>query len=368
MQDSVKSTYTSAMDGKFLADSQAVFTKLPEEAKAEACTSRSNLYAWLVNVDSRISTLGKNVAPSVEAIEAILKAAYPEQADKALAVAEEVAAKLVSSTFTEARLVSRQSESFPWEQTSFYADAGTQTVFAKVHKAVGQPIGHDDGTHYVPRETGNLLWRRQWGIGMIVPVEPPFKCIKGSDDPSAYAPARLNERQIVIINEGMAAINEELDSLRQASGTEKAEAEFRVRETIKLARIQLPRLDVRMSTESDKRPELGANYENVDAFVLGSVVLEYLALLLDEHAAREGVANTTLVNRDVDTVLKELKADLLASLDKVLRGTPIDEDSLASIVTKARVGLPGAREFIDSFAADTPLVDVSHKLRALLVR
>ena len=345
-----------------------MFAKLPEEAKAEAISSRANLYNWLVDLDQRVNSIPKNVSDAhVTTVASMLMLNGIEKPEDATKLAKDILEAVFKMSFIESRLVSRQGPSFPWEQTGFHKDGAVQTVFAKVGKAPYQPVGHDDGTHYVPREVSNLLWRRQWGMSLVIPFKGPFACVEGADDPTAYAPARLSAREISVINEGIEAINEELDGLKKANSDTKGEAEFRLRETIKLARLQLPKLDFRMNAESDKRPELGPNFENVDAFALGGVVLEYMALQLDEHAAREGVAKTTLMNRDAVQVTKELKVALHSELSKLLSGV-IDEDSLASCVVKACVSLPDARVFLDSFGEALGVVDQAKKLVEFLGR
>jgi hypothetical protein len=367
MTDKIHNTYTSSLDSKIAAEAKTALAKLPPEATQGAEAARATLYDWLIGLDGQITKPAQNISPEMMSAAVDAMKPYLDEA-KSKEAAQAVLSAVLKTGFLSPVLMSRQSKDHPWEQTGLFSDGNLQTVFAKVGKAPYQPIGHEDGKRYIPRESSNLFWIRDFALMLPKAMPGAFIVAKTADDPKAYAPARLSEKELAIIEESTTVINEELDNLRKADKDSKAEREFVLRETIKLARVQLPKLDLRMSTEADKRPELGALFEHVDAEALATVVLEYLNIQLDEHKAREGVTQTTLVSKDPKETLANMRKTLHAEITAIMGTTPVDENNLASCVTRAAMGLPEVRALVDGVKGDTPILDVAPKVLELLAR
>jgi len=350
--------YSDKINSKVKAGSIRAFELLkdePESATTQTVESRSTLYNWLINVEHFTK------APSLKVSEDDVKAFEAAQAATGTAAAlSEIMDKALAGH--RGLLLSRQDQNFLWEQTGFHSDLEVQAVFAKIGKLPYQPIGFDNGTGYIPLEGSKTLWTREFALAFVAPLEPAFKIEKRADRKvDAFEKAYLTPEQVATYKEAVDWFNTDLKQMtdlhaQPATGERDAailELENKIKETVKLACIRIPPLDVKLA-------EMEAKYGDVtgDLFKFVTACREYVELHLNENAVRQVITTTELLTRDGSA--KKSAESILATLKALLSGDgklAADEDTVASSLSAASVAVPGVRVVLNDLGKEAALID-----------
>jgi hypothetical protein len=366
-------------EDKILTSANTAFELLAnnETAKTEAAASRARLYAWLMSIDEKSRNVDTLVTPGM--VDILYDTLYEKDTVEDLkvknkALIHEGLQKVFKAAFTNAVVLTRQNDAMPWQHTGFHSDGKLKAVFAKAGDAPFQPIGFDDGEAYLPLESSKTLWRRQFALAPLFPYAPPFlpSEVKGKDN-SDFDAVALSDHERAALELAHTEISEELESVMKANHPkegekvlDKAEAEYRLRETIKLATVRSPKLDAKLNKVKEDRPELGKNFENADIAHLASAILSWLALRLDEDKVRRNIQDTDLLVSKPEEAQKDLLKAMAAHLETDLKGT--DEDQILNTITSICMARPSLRPFIDGIAEGASITTAAKELHAKLTQ
>jgi hypothetical protein len=271
-----------------------------------------------------------------------------------------------------AALLSRSSGNFLWENTAFHIDGDLRVAFAKVGRELYQAIGFDDGMHYIGTDGSKTLWTRDWAMAVLLPWAPPFTVTKQEVEELAEGPKlpdHLTEAEIPKIAGAIANMEEELAKYNKASAEAKKNAEADLRDTIKLVRIQVVRLDKHCEAWVDKNPEYGLNFEALEVTQLAITILEYLRMLLDNDKMHRQIQATVLC---VGTP-KEERAKLLDTLlsgiaqQLPLEGATVDGDAMNRRLDEAAQAIPEARDLLIQLKTQNPECSVLQAAKELMI-
>ncbi len=323
------------------------------EIREEGKKSHEQLFGWLTDIHSKSIKPESFVTDGMVSI--VIEELSPDKAvtDEFRSNVRRALERLFMATFSVGATLSRQNEDRPWEQTGFFSDPkGAKAVFAKVGKDLYQPLGFDDGECYLPIDVSKMLWARQWALAFVVPIDGAFKVektLKPSNDPN-FDPVLLEVMKVCHTD-----ISEELDGYMKArSGTdeEKKEADYRLRETIKLCRIRYKALDDKMDMVIADRPEFGKNFENANIGEVAAACLEFMAFMIDSYTVKGTVQETSLVIPKPDEnhvpLLKRIQKNLKDAIDAKQQ----DGDYIASLITGACNAHPPLRLKLDEIDKD----------------
>jgi len=320
---------------------------MSDEAKA----SHDRLFSWLTNIHANSMKPESFVTDGM--VELVVNEFNKDPVEDLPGKVRRALEKLFAATFKTGATLSRQNGDRPWEQTGFFSDPkDAGAVFAKVGKDVYQPIGFDDGQRYLPIEVSKLLWARDWALAFIVPIPPAFRVEAAAPSKAPATEGAMNPLLLEVIKVCHTDIAEELDGYMKArSGTdeEKKEADYRLRETIKLCRIRFKELDDKMDMVYQDRPELGKNLENSNIGEVAHACLEYLAMVIDSATVRGKIDETTLVIPKADEKSLPMLATIKLQMKKELAKDNPDGDYLGSLITGACNSHPPLRLKLDEF-------------------
>lgn len=336
------------------------------ELREEGKKSHDQLFGWLMDIHAKSIKPESFVTEGmVDLVAQTIIDGTPGNDEHAIdkATVRKALEKLFATTFAQGATLSRQNEDRPWEQTGFFSDPkGAKAVFAKVGKDLYQPMGFDDGDCYLPIEVSKMLWARQFALAFVVPIPGAFlieKTAKPAEAPE-IDPVLLEVMKVCHTD-----ISEELDGYMKArSGTdeEKKEADFRLRETIKLCRIRYKALDDKMDMVIADRPEFGKNFENANIGEVAAACLEFMAFMIDSFTVKGTIQETSLVIPKPDEnsvpLLKRIEKNLKAALDSPQQ----DGDYIASIIAAACTAYPPLRLKLDELSDKTSIVDAARVL------
>jgi hypothetical protein len=226
-----------------------------------------------------------------------------------------------------------QSNAGVWESTGFHLDGDLRCMFAKVGTNPFQAVGFNDGERHVGTEGSKTLWIRPWGMALVMPWAPPFEVTK--EELRELADQRIEEHLTDVerekIDEVLGWLDEDLQQfhrLEGGQGPERQEMEDKIRETVKFARVRLPRLDRECDRIYRENPECGENFENTEASQLLVTVQEYLRMLLDNDQVRREVQATVLSVGDSDSERVRLINTLMDGISSLL---PAEGDELSAV-------------------------------------
>lgn len=340
----------------------------PEKLK-QAEAARSQLYAWLLKIDDLVKqpttmvndelvTLMNEaleqhlVASKQPEIQELAKAWGKLSDDQALDIME-LLGKTILGRAKHGLMLSRQADIMSWEATGFHADELTSAVHVKVGNAPYQPIGFDDGAHYLGTQGSKLLWLREWAYAVIYPFSPAFVVSPDEVKPQEISDTvRLSDKERQKMEGWITLLGQDREGLKKVLKDKeaKAEAEWRIRESIKLLRIQLPRVDQRMMAMEKDHPEVGENFDNVPPEQLINATCEFMQMKLDDDSLRRLIDGTTV--RAGGTVsAKELLDQAKAKIKQLIpaKGQVEDGEAINSCLSELSTVFQGLREYLREY-------------------
>ncbi len=364
--------------------SNKVFSELPEAQREAAAASRSQLLDWLINMDRATKNAAEVITDDMantacnafqhftsadETHAAVLTAfsALTEQAQ--LDLMRNVLGATVVRHVSNVALMTRANDIFLWENTGFHLDGDIGTVFAKLGREKYQPIGFDDGTHYVGTEGSKTLWSRQFGMALIFPHAPAFEIAKHEIQAKSAYDAALSDKEREKITEVIGWFEEDLKAHAdlKSDDIESLKAlEDKVRETLKLARVRLPRLDERIDKMVEESPEVGDNLENLEPVQVAVACCEFLRMKLDDDTVRRQVEGTSLSVKSLQEVRTGLLSSLIDGMDEELNKANPDMQILSRRVHEAAVSFPEVRDALSSLDDEAQVLEVATRVRELL--
>jgi len=361
---------------------EKLLAEVPEEAHDTARAARSQLFGWLVDMDSQTKNPGsvvvRNVGdsaydifldrlatadnPKIKELSSLLRGANRDIMLSAYKASMEEAINKVTNG---GALMTRSSDIFLWENTGFHADGEIKCVFAKVGREKYQPIGFDDGSMYIGSEGSKTLWVRKFSMAVMFPYTAPFEVKVEDIKPQHISDdTRLSDKEMAKIQEVIGYFDEDLSAwscLSPEDDTARKELSFKMRETVKLACIRLPRLDQKLTELKDSHPEIGGNFENINIMELVYSCREFLTMKLEDDRVRRQIEGTTVVVRDeLDTQL-ELVNTLCKELASLIPAEGRDPDTLAlsACLDKIVVSIPGVSEELSKLDEKASALDAA---------
>lgn len=156
---------------------------------------------------------------------------------------------------------------------------------------------------------------------------------------------------------------EELDELAKRS-----EHEFRVRETLKMAAMNSPRLDRKIEKIIEENPNVGHDLEHLDILSFVAQTVDWIRMRLDDDEAVRIVKGTTVTPRISFDEIRDVEAKTARFLEPELREIKAkidekggmsrleDEDELVyqahAVVAQAQAALPGVSKFLEPHVDD----------------
>ena len=167
--------------------------------------------------------------------------------------------------------------------------------------------------------------------------------------------------------------SEELDDLAK-----KAEHEFRVRETLKMAAMNSPRIDRKIQKIIEDNPSIGGDLENLDILSFTAQTVDWIRMRLDEDEAARIVQGTTVTPRisfdeirDVEAKTAQfLEPELIRVRDRIIEAGGLDEledndervFAAHAVLAQAQSALPGLGKMlaplVDDIMIDTAITKV----------
>lgn len=311
---------------------------VPAEHMAEARVTRQKLYAWLSNMARLTNDPSQAVAKSLED-------SVREEYGLPEAATHQVIAKILSGTWTGGSLVSRMEGEGAWVPTSFFYDPDTLALNVKVGQNPYQPIAFDNGDILVQLETAKLLWARFWAIALAAPLAAPFDVINNvvrREDFVAHV-SFLSENDLKGIDKAFAELGEELDSYLKVDTEDKdafKEAEFRLRETLKLARIWAPVVDAKLKQVVRGKAALGQDFQNAPIVEVVRATLEFMAFRKDSYLAMMKQASTELRLSPLTAEVRQALANECLLLGRLLTGEVIVVEVLTNLLGRIFAAAP----------------------------
>ncbi len=361
---------------KETADKQfaQIATSSPERIK-QAEAERAQLYSWLMKIDGLVThptslINDEMVEQMTQAFEQHLQSTKqaPVQAlaktwaaltdDQALDIMELLATAIIGKS-KQGLLLSRQNDMMSWEATGFHADELTTAVHVKVGNAPYQPIGFDDGQHYLGTQGSKLLWLREWGYAVVYPLSPAFVVSPDEVKPQDISDTvRLSDKERGKMEGWVTLLAQDLagwKAIKKGDKTAFAEAEWRIRESIKLVRIQLPRVDQRMMAMEKAHPEIGENFENIPPEQLLVATSEFMQMKLDDDGLRRLMDGTT-VRAGGSVSSKQLINQAQAKLTQLrpAAGQTEDGEAINSALSELCTVFQGLREVLREYTKANP--------------
>lgn len=245
-----------------------------------------------------------------------------------------VVKEFIGKVFPKGCIASRQDDERVWTPTSFLFDPDTKTLNVKIGTALYQPFAYDDGRHLVQTEAAKLLWGRRWSVTAAAEAAPPFDIVPNTELSTVTSAMFLTEAELKALDHAFTELQEEMGCFTEAIGTANEEEHiYRLRETIKLARIWSPTLDAKLEGVIKEKPEFGKNFENANIQEVARASLEYMAMRKDSHLAAAREAKIALQLPELSEPERQLIVVYLAEIRRILRVPVIDKEQLVRILT-----------------------------------
>jgi len=347
-------------------------SEMPIEAAAEAIKVRAQLYNWLITMDERVRDPGKVMSdahadfaanalevglqalidipglkgPNAAAV-AMLEAFKALGDEDQLNLSRHVLAETMRHCGVSAGLVSRNTPYSFWENTGFHYDGDVRAVFAKAGTKPGQPIGFDDGTHYVGTQSSKTLWLREFGLSIIFPFPPAFEVSRELDLVKQVMPdSLLDKSQLAQIDEILGWFTEDVTAYRAATTDEaRTEIAAKIKDTIKLARLRIPQFNKLLDLKLEQHPEMGAEFENTDPLEFIRACAEWFTMKRDEARVASTVEGTSLLVRDQKSALLQAVMAKLSSCIPAEGKEPVVDDTSRALA-EACVAFPVIRDAV----------------------
>jgi len=266
-------------------------------------------------------------------------------------------------------LLTRANDIFLWENVGFHIDGDNMCAFAKIGREKFQPIGFDDGERYIGTEGSKTLWLREFGMALVLPYPPPFHISKEEVEGQPMHPSALTAKEREKMEEVLGWFEEDLAAHKQLNLSDEGavkELDEKMRETVKLARVRLPRLDDMLDTKLDEHPEFGGNFENVDIIPIVMGCGETLRAMLDDDLVRQQVENTVMSVGTLHDERRKLIQTLIEGLARAIpkEGEEPNSDLLTKRINEAATALHNVRDLLKDF---DPTANVSDAAKAVLI-
>jgi hypothetical protein len=319
-------------DAKIRKSADEALAAVPKEHIAEATATRNKLYEWLHNV-VRLA-----MDPTVAVAQSLKDKVCTEQGLNPTVVSG-VLSEVLHGTWSGGSLASKGPDGTEWVPTSFFYDPDTKALNVKIGQNPYQPIAYDDGTVLVQLETAKLLWARSWAVCLAAQVPAPFdvkiNVIRRED--FVANDAFLSDEDVKGLDKAFQELNEELDSFLQVDTDDKKamqEADFRLRETVKLTRIWSPIIDAKLKQVLRAKSGLGPNFENAPIAEVAKATLEFAAYRKDAYLALMRQTEISLNLSPLDATMRQHIANECLALRRVLTGEVIVVEVLTNLVQR----------------------------------
>jgi len=347
---------------------------LPEESREQAAGVRNQLFSWLMEMDTVYQDRGElssdDTADAMcQAFEYVVqnlpegqvqnKAACKKMVDAFMSLTTDeqlnlfrnVGIELFRRMSKQAVLFSRQNELSPWLPTGFVVDGKAKFVAAKLGNEPYQPIGFADNEHYIGTEGSKTLWYREFAFGLMVPWHSAFKVVKADLVPQEQSDDyRISDKERENILEAIGWFEADLaEHAKAADGEARAEMEYRARESLKLARLRVPRLDRMLDRFLEANPEVGHDFEHLELSQLLLSCCEYLRLKLDDDSLRQEIEATSLLVSD-QTDRRQLLIQAQVQLDNL--GDEASVVQTKDLLTKLSVIVPEVADLLEEVEGD----------------
>lgn len=235
-------------------------------------------------------------------------------------------------------MLSRHNDAQMWEATGFHVVVDTGVVNAKVGRHPYQPIGWDDGQHFVPMTHSQMLWRRQFAIASLREIPSCFSVEETGYRPPAGVDDSLNDADRASMQEALDVLRDRLAIEDQGSSGDR----LSLLDTLKLAVLQTPRLDRYLTAQEEA---FRAQHESdlMDVAVAGGALprvvfglTEWLDMKLQEDEVRRTVEGTILKVPDVTP--EAIQGVWLDQINTALAGT--DTQAAAATLNFLRRAAP----------------------------
>jgi hypothetical protein len=242
-------------------------------------------------------------------------------------------------------------------------------VFAKVGNHPYQPIGFEDGNIYLAIESSSkTLWTRQFGLALTLPVAPPFDIVQVNDRSDAdFDNSKLSEDEVKVLTEILEWFSTDFQKYQTDSPEVRKEIEVNMVDTIKLARIKCKLVEDKLTSITDKHPDLGKNFENTDIMQVAKACYEWISMRLDNEKVRQTIVKTELHVPAPDSAQGDLLVKVSSKLNAAIPAadSPIDPDTLNSVLSEVYTVYPPIRMAVDA-SGETDLVQVALLVKRLL--
>lgn len=342
--------------------------KIPEEAKPAARASRSQIYNWLMGMHTRTQNVAMLATDDMadvacQAFEKVCKTNSDDKWANLLKAFEELddddqlnlmrfaLGSGLKAAALGAALMTRSSDVLMWENTGFHADSGLQCVFAKVGQAKYQPIGFDDGEFYIGTEGSKTLWLRKFAMAIMLPYEPPFEVKIEEVTPEKISDdTKVSDAERDKIMEIIGYFNEDIEAwsgLTPDDTDKREELADKMRETLKLATLRLPRLEAKLDQLKDEHPEVGADFQNVNIAELVYSCREFLNMKLDDDSVRRTLKSTTLMVGDEREERTKLINGLIDRANILLEVDPPIVSDVETWIEQVLMSVPEVKDSIE---------------------
>jgi hypothetical protein len=325
-------------DAKIRKSADEALASVPAEHIAEATATRNKLYEWLHNV-VRVA-----MDPTVAVAHSLKEKVCQEQGINPT-VLQGVITEILHGTWTGGSLASKGPDGLEWVPTSFFYDPDTKALNVKVGQNPYQPIAYDDGKILVQLETAKLLWARSWAVCLAAQVPAPFDVkinVIQREDLIANE-MFLSDEDVKGLDKSFQELSEELDSYLQVDMADKPaakEADFRLRETLKLTRIWSPVLDAKLKQVLRAKSGLGPNFENAPIAEVAKATLEFAAYRKDAYLALLRQNEISLNLSPLDATVRQQVANECLALRRILTGEVIVVEVLTDLVKRICADYP----------------------------
>jgi hypothetical protein len=155
--------------------------------------------------------------------------------------------------------------------------------------------------------------------------------------------AFLSDEDVKGLDKAFQELNEELDSYLQVDTAEtKAmqEADFRLRETVKLTRIWSPIIDAKLKQVLRAKSGLGPNFENAPIAEVAKATLEFAAYRKDAYLALMRQNEVSLNLSPLDATGRQRVANECLALRRLLTGEVIVVEVLTNLIKRICADYP----------------------------
>lgn len=316
---------------------------IPADQKPVLGAAHNQLLSWLVTMNEQTRNAANIVnsdmvlagmdsvdkLPPLSELEAFRNLWTSLDQDLKASIVNHILKSVFAKVGLGGMLVSRGTEYKLWEQTGFHIDQ--QVVCAKVGANPYQPIGFDDGKHFVQTPGAKRLWTRDFRIAVLFPYSAAFEVATND----TKVESTLDQAALKTI---LGWFEEtELTLGTGKTPEETAEINEQALDTVELARLRMPQLDAKLK-EVEASPELNGSLAKADLSQLIRACAEWCRMHIADNDVAQDIASKTIVVKDREAERTAMMQSLLSAFKSV------DEASSANALSAFKIALP---EFTD---------------------